>query len=151
MRDAIKLVEKKYLKLDAPILDNISKLVSGAKAIEEKELLSLDKYLNEEETKQAKEHLEPRKVEGYWHKVLSNAGLVKDHIGSDDEPLLKAIENVSVVDEEGTDNFTIVFDFAENELITNKQLAKKFYIKKDSPTKSDGTKIEWKGKNLCVK
>ena len=54
MRDAIKLVEKKYLKLDAPILDNISKLVSGTKAIEEKELLSLDKYLNEEEIKQAK-------------------------------------------------------------------------------------------------
>ena len=82
---------------------------------------------------------------------MSNAGLVKDHIGTDDEPLLKAIENVTVVDEEGTDNFTIVFDFAENELITNKQLTKKFYIKKDSPTKSDGTKIEWKGKNLCVK
>lgn len=151
MRDAIKVIEKKYLKLDAPILDNISKLVSGTKAIEETELQNLDKYLNEEEVKQVKEHLEPRKIEGYWQRVLCNAGLVKEHIGADDEPLLKCIENVTVVDEEGTDNFTIVFDFADNEFIANKQLTKKFHIKKDAPTKADGTKIEWKGKNLCVK
>jgi nucleosome assembly protein 1-like 1 len=48
MREAIKQVEKKYLKLDAPVLENISKLVSGAKAIEEAELQNLEKYLNEE-------------------------------------------------------------------------------------------------------
>lgn len=95
--------------------------------------------------------MEPRKIEGYWQKVLSNAGLVKEHIGADDEALMKSIENITVIDEEGTDNFTIVFDFADNEFMTNKQLTKKFYIKKDVPTKSDGTKIEWKGKNLCVK
>ncbi len=77
--------------------------------------------------------------------------MVKENIGQDDEPLLKAIENITVVDEEGTDNFTIVFDFAENELITNKQLTKKFYIKKDAPTKADSSTIEWKGKNLTVK
>ena len=34
MKEAIKQVEKNYLKLDVPILDNISKLVSGTKAIE---------------------------------------------------------------------------------------------------------------------
>lgn len=34
MKEAIKQVEKKYLKLDAPVLENVSKLVSGAKAIE---------------------------------------------------------------------------------------------------------------------
>jgi hypothetical protein len=34
-----------------------------------------------------------------------------------------------------------VFDFAENEFINNKQLTKKFYIKKDAPTKADGTQI----------
>jgi hypothetical protein len=64
---------------------------------------------------------------------------------------MKAIENISVVDEEGTDNFTIVFDVAENEFITNKQLTKKFYIKKDAPTKAEASVIEWKGRNLTVK
>lgn len=48
MKEAIRQVEKKYLKLDAPVLENISKLVSGAKPIEEAELTNLDKYLNEE-------------------------------------------------------------------------------------------------------
>lgn len=48
MKEAIRQVEKKYLKLDAPVLENISKIVSGTKAIEETELTNLDKYLNEE-------------------------------------------------------------------------------------------------------
>ena len=34
MKEAIKQVEKKYLKLDTPVLENISKLVNGAKPIE---------------------------------------------------------------------------------------------------------------------
>lgn len=57
--------------------------------------------------------------------------MIKEFIGTDDEPLLKAIENIHVVDEEGTDNFTIIFDFADNEIISNKQLTKKFYLKND--------------------
>ena len=42
------------------------------------------------------------------------APLIKDAMGKDDEQLLKYLENIHVVDEEGTDNFTIVFSFAEN-------------------------------------
>lgn len=77
--------------------------------------------------------------------------MIKDFIGTDDEPLLKAIDNIHVVDEEGTDNFTIIFDFADNEIISNKQLTKKFYLKNDEPIKCESTQIEWKGKNLTVK
>ena len=36
MKKDVKSVEKEYLKLDVPILDNISKLVQGKKAVEEK-------------------------------------------------------------------------------------------------------------------
>jgi nucleosome assembly protein 1-like 1 len=64
---------------------------------------------------------------------------------------LKAIEDIHIVDEEGTDNFTIVFEMAENEFIKNEQLTKKFYLKNDEPTKSEGSPIEWKGKNLTMK
>jgi len=35
MKEAIRKAEKKFLKLDAPVLENISKLVNGSKAIEE--------------------------------------------------------------------------------------------------------------------
>lgn len=34
MKKEVKMIEKDYLKLDAPILDNISKIVQGTKAIE---------------------------------------------------------------------------------------------------------------------
>ena len=36
MKKAVKAVEKDFLKLDAPLLDNISKLVQGQKPVEEK-------------------------------------------------------------------------------------------------------------------
>jgi hypothetical protein len=49
---------------------------------------------------------------------------------------LKLFKIFSVVDEEGTDNFTIVFDFVENDLITNKQLTKKFFLKNDEAVKT---------------
>lgn len=77
-----------------------------------------------------------RKLPEYWLKVLTNSNLIKQQIGTDDEPLLKAIDNISVVDEEGTDNFTIVFDFADNDIITNKQLTKKFFLKNDEAVKT---------------
>lgn len=95
--------------------------------------------------------MEPRKIPDYWFKVLSNSGMVKKEIGPDDEPLLRSIEDIHVVDEEGTDNFTIIFDMSENQFVTNKELTKKFYLKNDEPVKCESSPIEWKGKNLTVK
>ena len=109
MKKAVKAVEKDYLKLDAPLLDNISKLVQGVKPVEEKELKDVENYLSPDEKEKVTEHMKARKIPDYWFKVLSNSGIVKNTMGPEDEPLLKAIENIHVVDEEGTDNFTIVF------------------------------------------
>lgn len=72
-------------------------------------------------------------------------------MGKDDDQLLNAIDNIHVVDEEGTDNFTIVFSFKENDIIKNKELTKKFYLKDSAPVKSESTVIEWVGKNLTLK
>lgn len=70
--------------------------------------------MTKEETEKVKENLGAKKIQDYWFKVLSNSKMIKEFIGTDDEPLLKAIDNIHVVDEEGTDNFTIIFDFADN-------------------------------------
>lgn len=43
-------------------------------------------------------------------------------MGPDDETLLKHLEDINVVDEEGTDNFTVIFKFSENTIISNPQL-----------------------------
>jgi len=55
--------------------------------------------------------LEARKIEGFWSKCLNGSAVIKETMGKEDENLLKAIENIHVIDEEGTDNFTIVFTF----------------------------------------
>lgn len=59
----------------------------------------MNKYLTEEEIGKVKENLGARKLPEYWYKVLSNSNLIKEQIGPDDEPLLKAIDNIHVVDE----------------------------------------------------
>lgn len=114
MNEKTKAIEKEYLKLDAPVLEKVSQIVQGQKDIEEAELKDLDKYLTKEEQEKVSEHQKAKKIPNYWFKVLSNASLVKEQIGKEDEPILKALENIRVEDEEGTDNFTIVFEFSEN-------------------------------------
>ncbi len=57
MKKTVKNVEKEYLKLDAPLLTSISKLIQGAKPIEETELKDVDNYLSPEEKEKMSEHL----------------------------------------------------------------------------------------------
>ena len=96
----------------------------------------MPKYLNEEEIKEAPQHLEARKIEGYWCKALKGSGLISENLGKDDDALLNCIENIHVVDEEGgTDNFTIIFTIKPNEIIKNTQLTKKYYLEHDVPVK----------------
>ena len=58
----------------------------------------MNKYLNEEEIKEANNHLAPRKIENYWSKSLSGSGVIRESLGKDDEQLLNAIDNIHVVD-----------------------------------------------------
>lgn len=70
--------------------------------------------MTKEEQEKVNDHLKSRKLPDFWFKVFSNATLIKEQIGKEDEPLLKELQNIRVEDEEGTDNFTIIFEFAEN-------------------------------------
>lgn len=125
--------------------------MGGKRTIRPDELQDLDKYLDEEEKKGVEEHLEPPKIEGYWWKCFSNAPMLKEQMGKDDEPLIRCIENIHVEDIQETDDFTIVFELKENDIVKNWDLRKKFYLKENSPIKSDGTPIEWVSKNLTMK
>jgi len=107
--------------------------------------------LNEEEIKEVPQNLEAKKIEGYWAKCLASASMIKEGMGKEDEQLLRAIENIHVIDEEGTDNFTIIFTLGENNIIKNKELTQRFVLKDSAPVKSEGSVIEWVGKNLTMK
>jgi hypothetical protein len=52
---------------------------------------------------------------------------------------LKYLRNIRVNDEEGNDNFEIVFSFDENPFFVEKELKKKFFMLNDYPTKTIGT------------
>jgi nucleosome assembly protein 1-like 1 len=111
----------------------------------------LEKYLTEEEIKNVPENLSARKIEGYWLKCMNNAPMIKENMGKDDEQLLKFLNKIHVDDEEGCDNFTIVFSFDENEIIKNKELTIRFELKDSSPVKTIASEIEWVSRNLTMK
>lgn len=66
-------------------------IANGKRPILEEELKDLDKYLTEDEKKEANKHLEAHKIEGYWSKCLSSHSIVKNSMGTDDENLLKFV------------------------------------------------------------
>jgi nucleosome assembly protein 1-like 1 len=77
--------------------------------------------------------------------------MIKEAMGKEDEQLLNHIVKIHVADEEGTDNFTIIFTFAENEIIKNKELTIRYELKDEQPIKTESSEIEWVNKNLTVK
>ncbi len=77
--------------------------------------------------------------------------MIKEALGKEDDQLVKHLENIHVTDEEGSDNFTIHFTFAPNEIIKNTELKKRFVLKEAAPILSEGTHIEWVSRNLTVK
>jgi hypothetical protein len=85
--------------LDAPVLKAVSDLVQGNKPILEEDLVNLAKYLTADEITNVKDHLSAKKIPDYWFRVLSNCRVIKEAMGPDDEPLLKAIEDIHVIDD----------------------------------------------------
>jgi len=56
--------------------------------------------------------------------------------------------------EENSENFSLVFNFSENEYFHNTELRKRFIFGKEEENleQTEGTEIEWKaGKNVTVK
>ena len=49
-----------------------------------------------EEQEKVNDHLKSRKLPDFWFKVFSNATLIKEQIGKEDEPLLKNIKYIKL-------------------------------------------------------
>jgi len=145
-------VEKKYLKLEDPIIKAQNAIINGEKAITLEELKEKEKFLTEEEIKAVDTQLSARRIPDYWLRAMKNCDVLKEEISANDEEALKHLHNIHVVDEEGSDNFDIVFTFAENPFFKNKELRKRFVLKDDYPVRGEGTVIEWEqGKDLTKK
>ncbi|KAI7575223.1 nucleosome assembly protein-like protein, partial [Hortaea werneckii] len=120
----------------------------------------------DEETKQAQAEVDKQADEAtanmkgipeFWLSAMKNSSLAET-ITDRDEEALKHLTDIRMeyLDRPG---FRLIFEFAENDFFTNKQLTKTYYYQEENGYGGDfiydhaeGDKIEWKaGKDLTVK
>ena len=94
-------------------------------------------------------------LKDFWTKTLLNAPVVAEICAEEDLPILQHLVKVENEFDPNSLNFTIKFEFSNNEYFTDKVLEKKFIFEGtngDNPIESTGSKINWKtGKNITKK
>ena len=70
-----------------------------------------------------------------------------------DHPILKHLQRIENIDEEGTENYTIKFHFSPNDYFENEILSARFVMISDNEAdRIEGTDIKWKeGKDITKK
>ncbi|XP_071831342.1 nucleosome assembly protein 1-like 1 isoform X2 [Apostichopus japonicus] len=101
----------------------------------------------------------------FWLTIFKNVDILAEMIQDHDEPILKHLEDIKVIFQEGSEmGFTLDFYFTPNEFFNNKVLTKRYEMKSE-PDEGDpfsfegpeivgakGCKIDWKkGKDVTVK
>ena len=148
----VKVAEKKNLKEEEPIITNQNAIINGDRDIKLDEVKNAEKFLTEEEIAKIGDNLAAHRIPEYWLKAFKNTDVLKDEVRTTDEEALKYLRTIKVEDEEGNDNFEIIFNFSENPFFAEKELRKKFFMKDDYPFKTTGTPITWnEGKDLSKK
>lgn len=74
----IKDLQKKYLKLEDPIIKAQNAIINGDKAISVEELKNKEKFLTEEEQKNIEGNLSAKKIPEYWLKAMRNCDVLKE-------------------------------------------------------------------------
>lgn len=74
----IKDLQKKYLKLEDPIIKAQNAIINGDKAISVEELKNKEKFLTEEEQKNIEGNLSAKKILEYWLKAMRNCDVLKE-------------------------------------------------------------------------
>ena len=118
---------KKFELLAEPLYAEMNAIICGEKPIEEKDLEAID-FINDEDKKQLSGN-EKAPIEEYWYKVLTNCEEIAKDIHKKDESALKSLKKLECIKEKGTENFTLVFEFAENEYFNQCTLKKYFEMK----------------------
>jgi len=131
-------------------LQSINDLINGTRKPTDEELKELDQYLTDEEKSKKDELLGNLKpLPDYWLTVLKTDPVIKSHINENDEKALKHLTRIEYKfsDDAATPhNFTITMHFTPNEYFDNDVLTTVFHLKEPRDvTKTEGTKIQWKG------
>ena len=87
-------------------------------------------------------------VDGFWLNAMKNNAVVAAYVEPRDEELLRWLKDVRCVRDQNSENFTLVFEFGENQIIGNNLLEKAYVLASDSVIeKAIGTDITWLSEN----
>jgi nucleosome assembly protein 1-like 1 len=146
-------IVRKYNKTQAPIMNELNKIIAGKRAPTEEEVQIAKEHLASEEVEKISENLTAEAIPEYWFKVLTSCIRLKEDIHDVDHPLLKSLTMIEHIPEEEGEDFTFKFYFAPNEYFENDVLTIKFVMTNEHEVKkTEASEIKWKeGKDITKK
>lgn len=161
-------LEKKYFAKFTPLYEKRAKIVNGLEEPTEEEVAAGTEPEPEQETDDKKLIKEnereeevaeiPKGIPEFWLSSMKNNTLLAGTMTERDEAALKYLTDIrlSYLD---TPGFRLHFEFAENDIFTNKEITKTYYYRDENGYGGDfiydhaeGDKINWKeDKNLTVR
>lgn len=151
-------LEKKYFALFTPLYEKRTKIVNGqTEPTEEEVTAGHDEDEKESKPEEKASDADIKGIPEFWLTAMKNSQALAATITDRDEAALKHITDIRINYPE-KHGFQLIFEFAENEFFTNKQITKTYYYQ-DSGYPGDyiydhakGDKIDWKeGKDLTLR
>ncbi|CAL8582026.1 MAG: hypothetical protein LQ349_000863 [Xanthoria aureola] len=157
-------LEKKYFAKFSPLYEKRAKIVNGATEPTEEEVKAGESADGEDEESAKAESPEDQEatanlagIPEFWLSAMKNQVSLAELITARDEAALKLLTDIRMeyLEKPG---FRLLFEFAENEFFTNKQITKTYYYQEESGYGGDfiydhaeGDKINWRtDKDLTV-
>jgi len=154
-------LEKKYFAKFTPLYEKRARIVNGQEEPTEAEVTAGKDEEEEKETKDEAKTESNEDLKGipeFWLSAMKNNELLAETITERDEGALKHLVDIRLAYLD-TPGFKLIFEFAENEYFTNKEITKTYYYQDENGYGGDfiydhaeGDKINWKeGKDLTVR
>lgn len=150
IKSRVSNVIHKHKKERVPIFEESNKVISGERGLTEQELKYAEKYLTKQEKLEAHD-CKADEIPGYWSKVFTNCERLRREVHELDQPALRSLKTIEHIPEEQEKyNFTLKFNFKNNEFFTDETLSVRFVMlnQGEEIVRIEASPIHWKeGKN----
>ncbi|CAD8161153.1 unnamed protein product [Paramecium octaurelia] len=145
----VRQLQTEYLRSVIPLQNEINAIIKGLRAPTEEEIKDANTYQIEIKDVKASP------LQNYWGQVLMNNSLTGKLISEADKSIFRHLLSVNVDLGENGKDFTINFEFEDNDHFGACILTKSYVFEnsdEEFPTKQKGSQIKWKeGKNITKK
>lgn len=132
----------------------LNKVLKTPEQIQETDLGNLEEFFEAEERQQIRSSsVQPKKIKGYWPKILKSATLIDNMLQPVDHVILESLTDVILPETEKTSTIKIRFEFESNDFFENTFLEISVdYDEYDNACQVNATEIKWKeGKDPTTK